>query len=120
MDYTFIQIDKDLLPYNFDIVLKNYANQDILYSIDINYNTASDFFTFTLYYNGETLIENEKLVLGQPLFKFLSEDKESNLDEKFPKDVIIPIALTDKIGIVGYENINESVYLFIVNRDVLK
>lgn len=119
MDYAFIEIDKDLLPYNFEIILKNWANQEVLYSMDVNYNVSGDFFTFTLYYEGEILVENEKLVLGQPLFKFLSQDKDLNMDDRFPQDVIIPMSLTGNIGKVDYENINKSVYIFIVNRQVL-
>lgn len=119
MDYTFIEIDKELLPYNFDIVLRNWDNQEVSYSMDVNYNVSGNYFTFTLYYDGEILVQNEKLVLGQPLFKFLSEDNDLNMDDRFPKDVIIPMSLTDNIGKVDYENINKSVYLYIVNRDVL-
>ena len=55
MDYAFIEIDKDLLPYNFEIILKNWANQEVLYSMDVNYNVSGDFFTFTFIMKGKYL-----------------------------------------------------------------
>lgn len=117
--HTFIEIDKDLIPYEFDLLLRDFENNQALYSFIVNYNKLGDFYTFSLIRSGETLIEGEKLVLDQPLFKFYSEDKGLNLDRRFPKDVMIPVSLTSAISRVGINELNRSVYLFIIDRDVL-
>lgn len=117
--YNFINIRKDLVPYNFNILLRNVNNQDALYKMEVDYNTSSDFFTFTLLYQDEILIQNEKLTLNMPLFKRLSEDVNLNLDVRYPKDVLIPLSMSNEVERAGYKELGNSVYLFAIDRDVL-
>lgn len=117
--YNFINIDKEIVPYNFDILLKNVENQDTLYNMEVDYNTSNDFFTFTLKYQDQILVQNEKLTLNMPLFKRLSEDVNLNLDVRYPKDVLIPLSMNNEVQRAGYEQLGNSVYLFVIDRDVL-
>lgn len=100
-----IPIQKENIPYRFEVEL------DDVFEFEINYNSEYDFFTLDLYKEGETLILGEKVVYNVPLFTNYS-------DERFPQVTITP---TDKAGNedrVTYENLGNTVFLFVGDPNV--
>ena len=103
MNFEYIEIEKELIPYRFEIELGVE-----LFEMEINYNLVHDFFTVNLYKDDEVLVLGEKVTYGVPVF-------EEVYDSRFPGPTIIPI---DESGIeqrVTYENLNETVFLKLVN-----
>ena len=103
MNFEYIEIEKELIPYRFEIELGAE-----LFELEIHYNLVHDFFTIDLYKDGEVLVCGEKITYGVPLFSEV-------YDSRFPSPTIIPI---DKSGLenrVTFENLNETVFLRLVN-----
>ena len=101
---NYIDINKDLIPYTFDITLESET-----YTFRINYNSIADFFTVDLSKNGEVIIVGEKLVYAKPLF-LTTELKDT------PKIDILPFDLSGKADRITFENLNESVFLYLVGE----
>lgn len=99
---NYIDINKDLIPYKFDITLVGET-----YTFDVKYNTLKDYFTVDLYKNDEVIVLGEKLVYGKPLF-LNSQHKD------IPKVGILPLDLTNKTERITFENLNKEVFLFLV------
>ncbi|WP_333638216.1 phage baseplate plug family protein [Tissierella praeacuta] len=98
----YIDINKDMIPYRFDITLV-----DETYTFEVNYNSLKDYFTIDLYKNDEIIVLGEKLVYGKPLF-LTSQHKD------IPKVDILPLDLTNKTERITFENLNREVFLFLV------
>lgn len=101
-----INIDKNRIPYEFEIVLSNGV-----YQFELYYNETGDFFTINLSKDHIRIVNGEKLVYGVPLFENLR-----HLD--VPNDFIIPYDITkprlkhsEKIT---WENLNEDVFLYVI------
>ena len=101
-DLEYINIDKSLIPYKFDISLEN-----ITYTFKIDYNSLHDFFTVDLYKEDEVLVLGEKLVYGKPLFL-------SAMYKDIPSLSIIPYDLSERTERITYENFSKEVFLFLV------
>jgi hypothetical protein len=96
-----VPIDKEDVPYSFDISLA-----DELFTLEVGYNARFDFYTLSIEKDGELLAGGEKVVYGRPMFSGLS-------DTRLPKVTITP---SDVAGIetrAGYDEINETVFLFV-------
>lgn len=98
----YIEIKKELIPYSFDITI-----EDITYTFDVNYNQLNDFFTLDLLKNSELITLGEKLVYGKPLFL-------SALYKEVPDISIIPYDLSENTKRITFDNLNESVFLYLV------
>lgn len=98
----YIEIDKELVPYKFDITLVGET-----YTFDVKYNALKDFFTVNLYKNDEAIVLGEKLLYGKPLFLNCTH-------RDAPKVDILPYDLTEKTERITFENLNEQVFLFLV------
>ena len=103
MDY--IEIDKDLIPYRFDIDL---ADEE--YEIEVNHNGRFDFFTVDLYKDGIALVVGEKLMLNKPLF-----DGIANI--AIPKVIITPKDRTESESRITYENLESTVFLYVTDLE---
>lgn len=103
MDY--IDIEKENIPYRFDISLA-----DELFTFEIHYNADYDFFTAALEKDGEVLTAGEKIVYGMPLFYDVQ-------DNRFPKVPIVPYDESEKESSVTWETLGESVFLYVVEDD---
>ena len=101
----YIDIDKDLIPYTFDITLK-----DETYTFNVSYNQLKDFFTIDLYKNDKLIVVGEKLLYGKPLF-LTSQHRD------IPKVDIIPFDISENTERITFENLNEDVFLFIIDGD---
>lgn len=102
IDIDYINVDKSLIPYSFDITLKGET-----YTFEVNYNSLNDFFTLNLIKNGEIIVLGEKLLYGKPLFLTASY-------KDIPKIDIIPYDLAENTERITFENFNESVFLYLV------
>jgi hypothetical protein len=105
----YIEINKSELPERFAIDLANET-----FVLEFYYNELGDFFTVNLYepngLEGETpLVMGEKLVLNQPLWgDFTSLN--------FPSPTIVPMDLAGKETRITWENMNETVFLYLDNE----
>jgi predicted NAD-dependent protein-ADP-ribosyltransferase YbiA (DUF1768 family) len=107
----FIEIDKTLIPYRFEIKLS-----DKIYTFYINYNCFFDFFTADLILNGTTLVTAEKLVLNEFLFRDVFEDEEHNLNPNAPQELLFVGSNDNSVKRVSYDNLGETVFLYVVDR----
>lgn len=96
-----IEIGKDLIPYNFDILLGQEE-----FNIYIMYNSVTDSFSATLSKNGEVLVDNEPLVYGIPLFQDV-------FNEKFPCLDIVPYDESGQVDEITWDNFGTLVLLTI-------
>lgn len=96
-----IIIEKDLIPYTFEIVL---GNENFEFSID--YNETADLFTISLY-KDDILIVTEPIIYNQPLFG------DVYMVDKYPVIVIVPIDESGQETEVTRENFGSSVFLCI-------
>lgn len=106
--YDIIPIDKETLPERFDIDLG-----DETFTMQMNYNETGDFFTIDLFELGESgelvdFIMGEKLVLGRALWADVPR-------VDIPAPTLIPLDIGMKAKRVSYENLGESVFLYIMD-----
>lgn len=95
----FIPIEKDSIPYQFDIAL----GVDI-FTFEVNYNERFDFFTLDLMKDDQVLVQGVKLVYGVPVFSGIE-------DHRFPVPLIVPIDEAGKETAVTWENFGDTVFL---------
>lgn len=101
----YIEINKALIPYSFDISLA-----DEIFTIEVKYNRIGDFFTLALYKNDELICAGEKIVYGVPLWQNVFQQG------KYPALDIIPKAENkEDVTAVTHANLNDTVFLFIDN-----
>lgn len=104
----YIEIDKTQIPYAFDIEIES----DV-FTFDVRYNERHDFFTIDLLKDDELIVAGEKIVYGVPLF-------ERSYDPKtHPVVTIMPMDLSNKETRVTYGNLNETVFLYILDGSEL-
>src|SRR5690625_4846014 len=96
-----LPIDKERVPYRFEVQL----NGEV-FIFEIHYNGENDFFTVDLFKNDEVIIYGEKIIYGQPLFGALT-------DARLPSEPIIPLDPSGRENRVSFDNLGESVFLYI-------
>ena len=101
MDYQFIPIQKNMIPYQFDIAFDSRT-----FTWEIRYNAQADFFTVDLSRNDELIVAGEKIVYGRLLF-----ENQQHLD--VPTVPIIPYDLAQNENRVSWDNLNETVFLWL-------
>lgn len=101
----FIDIEKENIPYEFDTTIGGKA-----YTFHINYNAEYDYFTIDLYRNGELIVDGEKIVYGRPLFFSCT-----HLD--VPAEPILPYDMAGIETQVTWDNLNNTVFLWLVSTD---
>lgn len=97
----YIEIEKDLIPYRFDIELV-----DELFTFEINYNNSFDFFTVNVEKDGEVLVIGEKLMLNKTLFSSLT-------DGRLPKGYLIPLNDGGDDERITFDNLGQTVFVFV-------
>lgn len=98
-----IEIDKEMIPYQFDITL---AEQP--FTISADYNKAADLFTVSLYdSNGMLLSAGEPLIYGRPLFQDVYRSG------KFPALDLVPLDESGHDNAVTWDNFGKTVFLTI-------
>lgn len=106
MKYDTIEINKELVPYSFSILLCGE-----LFDFIIDYNESYGFFTAGLSKNGKTICSGEKIVYGKPLFETIYEYG------KFPDVEIIPFDISGDYKEVTFDNLSETVHLILNNKE---
>ncbi|ETT45216.1 hypothetical protein C162_21808 [Paenibacillus sp. FSL R7-269] len=101
----YIEVEKDLIPYRFELSLADEA-----FTFEVHYNSSYDFFTVDLTKDGETLVFGEKLVYGQTLFYDVQ-------DNRFPKIPIVPFDLSEHSSVVTWGTLGVSVFLYLLLED---
>lgn len=97
-----ILVDKNLLPYSFDILLGAEW-----FELEFHYNKAADLFTVTLSKDESVIVHNEPIIYGVTLFSDLYQSG------KYPMLDIVPIDESGQETAVTYDNFNETVFLTI-------
>ncbi len=96
-----IIVEKDLIPYTFEIVLGNE-----IFEFSIDYNETADLYTISLYKDDE-LIVTEPIIYNQPLFN------DVYMVERYPVITVIPTDESGQETEVTSENFGVSVFLVI-------
>lgn len=104
MQYEYLPIEKENIPYRFDIALPIE-----IFTFEIRYNDTYDFFTIDLFREGEALVLGERIVYGVPLFQDV-------YDRRFPAPTIIPLDESGNEHRVTYDNLGETVFLAVMNQ----
>lgn len=99
----YIDIEKNKIPYSFEIVLANETFQ-----FEVLYNSFGDFFTLNLYKNHKLILYGEKIVLGVSLFENCKHLEIPNIE-------IMPFDTTENAIRIFYENMNEDVFLYVLD-----
>jgi hypothetical protein len=102
MKHSYIPINKDLIPYSFEIVLGNE-----LFEIGVNYNNQADLFTLSLHKGGEEICAAEPVIYGKPLWNDVYRAG------KYPALSIIPIDESGDTEKVTYDNLGRTVFLIV-------
>lgn len=102
----YININKELIPYTFNLTLDK-----TVYEMHIDHNADHDFFTMSLYHNGRAIVDSEKIVYGWPLFHSVRVYIPG-----FP--VVIPADISGQEDRVTFENLNQTVFLYMQYLEV--
>ncbi|PIC73345.1 hypothetical protein [Sporosarcina sp. P17b] len=105
MSFEHIPIEKDMVPYRFEVEL-GVEN----FELRVRYNELHDYFTLDVLKDDEVLVYGEKIVYGVPLFSEIHDDR-------FPAPTIIPM---DEAGVetkVSYDTLSKTVFLMVVNKE---
>jgi hypothetical protein len=97
-----IEINKDLIPYQFDILLGS-----DLFTLRVDYNKAADLFTIGLYKDGEMICAGEPLIYGVPLFSDIFTVGQ------YPEIDIVPLDESGQESAVTWDNFGKTVFLTI-------
>lgn len=100
---NYIEIDKDAIPYSFEMQLGN-----VTWEFEVRYNTDFDFFTIDLLRAGELIVAGEKLVYGKALFE--------NVQTK-PSIPIMPFDESGNAKRVGWAELENSVFLYLLDGE---
>ncbi|GKV70287.1 hypothetical protein NCCP2716_27850 [Sporosarcina sp. NCCP-2716] len=102
MQRSYIELDPEEIPVIFDISL---AEDE--FTMGLNYNQTFDYYTVDLWdIEGEPIVLGEKIVLNEPLFSSL-------IDERLPAPSIVPFDESGKALAVTKENFYKTVFLTI-------
>lgn len=104
-EFEYIEIEKENIPYSFEM---DFGAET--FELEIRYNDTFDYFTIDLYKDGEILVYGEKIVYGVPLF-------DDYYDQRFPAPTIIPLDESGNETSVTFENMNDTVFLMVVNNE---
>ena len=100
-----IPIDKNQMPYRAKIPIANGA-----FTVEFHYNTEMDSFTIDLELEGNKIIAGEPLLIGNPLFydfPYLPT----------PPLPIIALATGEEPEKIGWQELGESVFLYLIGGD---
>jgi len=96
-----LPIFKNSIPYE-----AQYRLEGSTFTFKFNYNMVGDFFTVDLIKRGEVLVAGEKIVYGKALFTSYPAD------DRLPFPAIIPVDLSLHASRAGWNELMESVYLY--------
>lgn len=98
---NYIPVNVDDLPDIFDIELA-----DEVYTLRVDYNRYSDFYTITIKKNGKTLVAQEPLILGQLVGIDIPDNRLPRIDIRVMDE-------TNKAEDAGQGNFGQDVKLYL-------
>jgi len=98
----YMPVFKERIPYS-----ANFRIAGSTFTFSFYYNIEGDFFTVDLEHNGEVLARGEKITYLRPLFL-------TYLTDEFPLRPIIPYDLSKKAERVGWNELENEVFLFVL------
>ena len=107
MRNSYIPINKNLIPYTFEIVLL-----EELFEIGVNYNNHADLFTLSLYKDGIEICSGEPIIYGKPLWE------DVYIQGEYPMLTIIPLDESGETEKVTWDNLERTVFLFIDDSEI--
>ena len=103
--YGYIEIDKTLIPYRFDITLAGEV-----FFFDVRYAETTGIFSIDIYdADEEGIVCGEPLVYGQALFEDIT-------DERLPLNRLVPFDPSGIEEAVTLQNLGDTVFLFDVSE----
>ena len=96
-----IPIFKEHVPYEVQYWLGSAT-----YKLVFQYNYYGDYFTVDLYRNADPLVIGEKVLFGKALFSTYTADP------RLPEVKIVPADLSLTAKRAGWDEVSESVYLY--------
>lgn len=112
MKHDIIEIKKENIPYEFDILLG-----DETFRIGVNYNETAEFFTLNLAKLDETTGEFVEVCAGEPLVYGVPLWNDVYRSDKFPALVIVPYDESGESNAVTFDNLERLVFLVIDNSE---
>ena len=100
-----IEINKDLIPYTFDILLGGER-----FNIRVDYNETADMFTVALSKDGVLICAGEPLIYGVPLWQSVY------VSGKYPILNIVPLDESGETNRVTFDNLGKTVFLVVDNQ----
>lgn len=97
---NYVPVDVYDLPETFE-----YELDGIIYELTFNYIDEGDFFTCSIALEGETIVNGWKLILNQPLFEGLQ-------DERLPSTPLVPMDESGQAKRCGIDEFCETVFLY--------
>lgn len=105
----YIEINKELIPYNFNILLNNE-----LYNLRVDFNNFANLFTVALSKNDELICAGEPIIYGIPLFNDLITRGN------FPQVMIIPKDKSGENNSVTFDNLSSTVFLTVSGGEIVE
>ena len=112
MKYDILEINKDLVPYEFDIALANET-----FRIGVEYNETASFFTLSLSKRNEGTGEYDEVCAGEPIVYGVPLWNDVYRSGKFPAPIIIPYDESGASNAVTFDNLNDTVFLIVDNTN---
>ncbi len=107
-----IDINKDLIPYSFNILL------DKTYKLGIKYNEYNDTVLVDLFdEEGNEVYLNETMTYSMPLWWYQLEDINGNRNVNFPDKYLIPLSVDGVERLVNFENLQDKIVLVVTDRN---
>lgn len=108
-----IEIEKDRVPYEFDISLANET-----FRIGVEYNETAEFFTLKLSKRNEETGGYDEVCAGEPIVYGVPLWKDVYRSGKFPLPVITPYDESGDSNSVTFDNFGRLVFLTIEDSEI--
>lgn len=112
MDY--LPIEKDLIPYRFDIAINNET-----FTFEFHYNSEGDFFTCDLLKGETVLLYGEKISYGVYMFGAQLQDGKIITRDVYSKAILLPLDVSGQSTRVGWDELGESVLVYVLTEGEL-
>lgn len=110
MKRDYIAINKDLIPYDFEILLSGE-----MFKIDVDYNATADLFVLGLSKLNEETGEFDEVCAGEPVIYGSPLWQDVFVAGKYPALTIIPLDESGQTSAITFSNLGSTTFLTIDN-----
>lgn len=110
MKSDIIEINKNLIPYEFEILLS-----DETFKIGVNYNEVADIFVLDLAKRNEDTGEFEDVCIGEPVMYGVPLWQDVFASGRYPALTIIPLDESEETNAVTFDTLGRTVFLTVDN-----